>query len=682
MPGDLSAEVPLPNMDQSANTTADMGPIPHQPSINPAEASIAETIRTDQGELGKDPHDTFSTIANQPDIADMGEETRKSETIDMVQGPDGKWTARDPKDPNFFYTLQPGSQTEANQGRTTNIEPNGTQTPPKDPWEQWQAGEAQRDAQYQQINQAANEAWANLQQQANQTPEPQMRARSENSNNPTNKDNLSPRERWQKEQEVKGTPADGMDMDPRYLNIKKQLEQQWLAQHPGKDFLSTEGQNYHLGDPSREDQRSLKSDADNRFRRMYPEDAQAYHNKEKTRIYDAPNQDPAIRQIEQDILKATNTDPQVRAANTTRGTDSWGNTWDRINTRESINRWNAFVSQYPEKAKAYADKHPEIKRALEFQERNKAEQPFRIDSKETNLENGQQPFSEPDLNEPREVIGGLSLTFEDAIKFHERNGNHQLAEQLHQAGLAEIKQVDNATLVGETHIRTIVDSQNEQQFQQAITSSEVIVIEHDALINNPYSSLSPEKRFIQEAQEHALTTGKQLRILDSELGTDLERKYALVENEFGLTHEEYAYMISANTLMREYTSGIPINNIDSNLRKRLSSFLKTEGEVSGVVDETVLQFIQSLQDPLRLREFQSVIASFASIDSTSRERAYQQKVAEIVRNNPDIKVAIVVGKNHLEPIARSLTESFLTPPDTASVNAMRIARNNLKGAAN
>ena len=247
-------EIPIPNIDQSVNTTADMGPVPHKPSLNPAEAAIAEIINTDQGELGKDPHDTLS------DIADMG----------------------------------------ADLGNPT-----------------------------------GNEA---------------------------------------RSQEIYGTPAEGMDLDIRYENIKGALKQEWLDKHPGKDFLTTEGQNYQLGDPSQPNLPTLKDDVSRVFKERYPDDTEAYALKERTRIYENQNDDPLVQKIEQDIIKATNTDPQVRAANTTKGTGSWGNTWDRINARESINRWNAFVGQYPEKSKAYADRNPAIKKALEFQQQRQTEQ--------------------------------------------------------------------------------------------------------------------------------------------------------------------------------------------------------------------------------------------------------------------------------------------------------------------
>lgn len=176
------------------------------------------------------------------------------------------------------------------------------------------------------------------------------------------------------EKPIIGTPAEGLDLDPRYQGIKKELEQKWAQEHPGKDFLSDEGQDYHLGyiDPKDRHLPTLKSDTDKLFRERYPADAQSYDIKEKTRIYDSPSSDPAIRQVDEDILKATKLDSQVQNANSARGIDSFGNVWDRVHARESIHRWDSFIDQYPEKAKAYADKgYVELQRAFAGRERVK-----------------------------------------------------------------------------------------------------------------------------------------------------------------------------------------------------------------------------------------------------------------------------------------------------------------------
>ena len=169
---------------------------------------------------------------------------------------------------------------------------------------------------------------------------------------------------------ITGTPAEGMDLDPRYGSIVNELKQKWLQEHPGQDLLSAEGQSYNLGhiDPNKKNLPTLQSDAQRLFRERYAQDANAYDEKEKTRVYDSPSNDPAVVQAESNILAATNLDPQVRNGGTR---DVWG----AVNSRESIHGWDTFVQQYPEKAKAYADKgHDELKKALERQQQRAAQQ--------------------------------------------------------------------------------------------------------------------------------------------------------------------------------------------------------------------------------------------------------------------------------------------------------------------
>lgn len=177
-----------------------------------------------------------------------------------------------------------------------------------------------------------------------------------------------------KNADISGTPAEGIDLDPRYIAIKKELEQKWLQEHPGKDFLSYEGQNYRLGHQNINEgsQSPLLSATERLFRERYVEDARAYDIKEKTRIYENPIIDPAVKRVESAILKATNLDQQVRNASSAGRGESYGNVWDRVNTRESINRWNNFVDLYPEKARAYAEKgHVAIKRIVQNRERKR-----------------------------------------------------------------------------------------------------------------------------------------------------------------------------------------------------------------------------------------------------------------------------------------------------------------------
>lgn len=174
-------------------------------------------------------------------------------------------------------------------------------------------------------------------------------------------------------EEVKGTPAEGMDLDPRYRAIREELKQKWLEEHSGEDFLTEAGQNYQLGyvDPKEKHFPTIKTDADRLFREKYADDAQAYDAKEKTRIYDDPDRDPAIKITKEDILKATNLNSQVQNANSATGIDSYRNVWGQVNAMENLHGWNRFVQEFPEKASAYAANNLQITAALERLEESK-----------------------------------------------------------------------------------------------------------------------------------------------------------------------------------------------------------------------------------------------------------------------------------------------------------------------
>src|SRR3989338_578335 len=97
-------------------------------------------------------------------------------------------------------------------------------------------------------------------------------------------------------QTVIGTPAEGMDLDSRYQTIKDELRQKWLDEHPDQDIFSFDAQNYTLGyvDPKQRHIPTLKSDTENAFREKYNDDARAYDEKEKSRVYENPSRDPVV----------------------------------------------------------------------------------------------------------------------------------------------------------------------------------------------------------------------------------------------------------------------------------------------------------------------------------------------------------------------------------------------------
>lgn len=234
-------EEPISELPPTAQPEAPV--TPRASEVRPSEQPIGQGEQkiVDRIDRDGDPDQVLQDIAGATDTSYEAVENPSQQTtsgikdeklptnegiINMVQGPDGKWTARDPKDPNFFHVPQPGGQTESDNKPQGVTEGSGAQKP-KDFWEQWQASESQRDAQYQKFSQAANEVWTNFQQQTNQRPEFRTQSPQERPlnwegkphfaagpENPGHQENLSPRDRWQridreKQEELQNLQAEG-----------------------------------------------------------------------------------------------------------------------------------------------------------------------------------------------------------------------------------------------------------------------------------------------------------------------------------------------------------------------------------------------------------------------------------------------------------------------------------------
>lgn len=182
------------------------------------------------------------------------------------------------------------------------------------------------------------------------------------------------------EEKKEGPPTDlaeGMELDPRFSEIKDGLVKDWEKVNAPKDILTAEGQDFQFGDPSAfrrgEEPISLENRARNAFQERFPGDAEAYAEKEKIRVYETPQDDPAIRETEKRITEMTNSHPEVQKIMRS-GQGNYGEAWERAQLHASMSEWKRFIDQYPEKATAYRDKFEPIKWRLEgIDRRNKRE---------------------------------------------------------------------------------------------------------------------------------------------------------------------------------------------------------------------------------------------------------------------------------------------------------------------
>ena len=152
-----------------------------------------------------------------------------------------------------------------------------------------------------------------------------------------------------------------MQDDRTYLQIANGLQKKWLANNPGKDFWSKEGIDYLYGSLDDKNFLSLHKEAEKQFREN-PQNAEKIgkYEKEKTRIYKNPQDDPSIRYHDYVIWEHAKaryyslkkTDPSVQ--------------FDSVLEQIKNKTWEKFVLEHPQKAEAYAQKHQEIRKAYEL----------------------------------------------------------------------------------------------------------------------------------------------------------------------------------------------------------------------------------------------------------------------------------------------------------------------------
>lgn len=111
--------------------------------------------------------------------------------------------------------------------------------------------------------------------------------------------------------------AKSIKEDPRMGEIRQQLISEWRNQN-GSEWITNFGggldfrpdfQDWRYG--SNKQWRSggkpptLDSRAEEEFRKRFPEDATTYDQMERIRIYDRPDQDPAISRLQSEITRLT-----------------------------------------------------------------------------------------------------------------------------------------------------------------------------------------------------------------------------------------------------------------------------------------------------------------------------------------------------------------------------------------
>lgn len=184
----------------------------------------------------------------------------------------------------------------------------------------------------------------------------------------------------------KDLPADYMENDPRYKEILEESSKKYLRSDTSSSgYMKKNGYSWGadggvvdkegnmvtastLVGPSGIEQ--VRVDARNIFSEKNQNDSIKYEDKEKVRVYESPTSDPVYMETEREIMESVNSSNSIAGGQMDSLGDK-GRIRDRQEELVSEARWGSFVSKYPEKAIAYAEKNEYIAKALKGEDDKK-----------------------------------------------------------------------------------------------------------------------------------------------------------------------------------------------------------------------------------------------------------------------------------------------------------------------
>ena len=151
--------------------------------------------------------------------------------------------------------------------------------------------------------------------------------------------------------------------DKDYQKLVEKHKKLWLEKNQGKDFTGKEGLDYLHGSLEDENAPSLKKDAEQAFRDnpKYRKRLERY-GKESKKVYKNLNEAPAVINTMYEIENHTiNRHAYLK-------THEDKKTPEETSALIQRRSWERFATEHPEKAKVYAQKNIDVKRAYEKQE--------------------------------------------------------------------------------------------------------------------------------------------------------------------------------------------------------------------------------------------------------------------------------------------------------------------------
>lgn len=245
--------------------------------------------------------------------------------------------------------------------------------------------------------------------------------------------------------------------------------------------------------------------------------------------------------------------------------------------------------------------------------------------------------------------------------------NQAITEVLSQSDRPLIVQVGNTTIVGEIHIRTNQSPEIDKFFRQSLSDAEIVVTEHQCSPNDFYSKQSSEKRLMLEAQEHAVEQQKPLLILDNEISDH----YGIwLEAGVDLSRDDFNFLFGIHSVLFDFSNGANQSDLLENLAKLYEVLSKDPSYSEKMAKATYLSVISDTEID-KIEEKTQMVISFLKIDAQAREIHYQNRLAGIQKDIGDRPMIIIVGKAHVLPIEKALTDSnYRTPIDSSTTDIL------------
>ena len=167
------------------------------------------------------------------------------------------------------------------------------------------------------------------------------------------------------EEEISFDAAE-MSSDPRYQKIRQEKINQFMEAN-NLNEIDPAVQQYIEGslDPRKSNLPYADSDAERAFRQNFPESAKQYDQKEATLVRENYSKDPVLRKLQQEAARKASFSDKVRETQLGSSQEKYDQAWQEAYDSEAAEAYEDFVTQYPEKAKAYfVQGHEGIKTAL------------------------------------------------------------------------------------------------------------------------------------------------------------------------------------------------------------------------------------------------------------------------------------------------------------------------------